>query len=307
MDRLEHLSIFVAVAERQSLVRAARQLGLSAAAVTRALAALEARIGARLLLRTTRSVKLTDAGRTFLPRAREILALVREAEQEAAGEREVPQGRLTVTASMTFGRLHVAPLLLAFLRANPAVTGSLMLADNVVNLVDQGVDVAFRLGELPDSSLVARRIGMVRRILVASPEYLARKGVPAHPADLARHDVISFGGAFGPDSFRLGREEDWRDVTIRPRLQVNDAVTAVASAVAGDGIAVAVSYVVADELRRGALVAVLEPYCPRPVPVHAVTPEGRLMTARVRHFLDYAVPRLVESVAAVAIPEPAGP
>lgn len=300
MDRLAALEVFVAVADRRSLVGAARALGLSASVVTRALAGLEGQLGTRLLTRTTRSVTLTEAGARLLGQAREILGLVAMAEAEAAGERTLPRGRLTVTASLTFGRLHAAPLLLAFLRENPLVTGSLLLVDRVVSLVDEAVDVAFRIGELGDSALRARRLGEVRRLLVASPAYLDRRGRPVHPRELADHDVIALRtGNLGP-TLRLDADDSWR-TAVRPRLEVNDAATAVASAVAGDGITTAVSYVIVDELRAGTLEVVLRDHLPPPVPVHAVTVESRLQTARVRAFLDFVTPRLTATLEAARV------
>ena len=298
MDRMFAMEVFVAVAERQSLAAAARSLHLAPSSVTRVIAGLEAHVGARLLTRTTRSVRVTEAGAAFLTRAREILALADDAEREAAGQRTEPRGRLTVTASVTFGRLHVAPLLLEFLRAYPEVTGSLMLADRIVNLAEEPVDVAFRIGPLPDSTLRAKRLGQVRRLLVASPAYLDRRGRPTHPRELADHDVIAFSSLFTGDVWRLREEHGALRVPVRPRLEVNDAATAVASALAGDGISVALSYVVADALRSGALEVVLEPFLPERMPVNAVTTEARLPTARVSRFLEFAGPRISAALGA---------
>lgn len=303
MDRLAALEVFVAVADRKSLVGAARQLRMSAPAVTRALAGLEAHLGTRLLTRTTRTVALTEAGARFLVHARDVLARLAAAEEEAAGDHDAPRGRLAVTASVTFGRMHVAPLLLEFLRETPAVTAQLLLVDRVVNLVEESIDVAFRIAELPDSSLFARRIGEVRRLLVASPDYLARRGRPRTPFDLAAHDLIAFNPRTAVASIRLGEDESWR-ASVRPRLEVNDAATAVASALAGDGITVAFSYVIAEELRAGTLEILLEPYLPSPIPVHVVTVESRLQPARVRSFLKFAAPRLARTLSPPATPPP---
>ncbi len=297
MDRMRNLEIFAAVADLGSLSGAARQLGLSAPAVTRAISSLEAHVGARLLTRTTRSVTATEAGARLLLRSREILALVETAEREAAGESAVAQGRLTVTASVTFGRLHVADLLLDFLAENPQVTGSLLLVDRVVNLVEEAIDVAVRIGPLPDSSLVARRVGDVRRVWVASPEYLRRRGRPEHPAELAHHDILAFSALMGGADWRYQEGGETSRVHLRPRFEVNDASAALVGAIAGRGITQVLSYMVAEELRAGALELVLEPFLPSPVPVHIVTPDTRLLAARVRGFLDFAAPRLASQLA----------
>lgn len=292
MDRMRSLEIFAAVAELGSLSGAARRLGLSAPAVTRAVSALEAHVGARLLTRTTRSVRPTEAGARLLLRSREILSLVEAAEREAAGEGATPQGRLTVTAPVTFGRMHIAGLLLDFLAESPQVTGSLLLVDRVVNLVEEAVDVAARIGPLPDSSLVARRVGSVRRVLVASPDYLERRGRPAHPRELAHHDILAFNGLMGATEWRYREGGEARRVQLRPRFEVNDAGAALVGALAGRGVTPVLSYMVADELRAGRLELVLAPFLPAAVPVHLVTPDARLLAARVRAFLDFAAPRL---------------
>lgn len=292
MDRVRNLEIFAAVADLGSLSGAGRKLGLSAPAVTRAIAALEEHVGARLLTRTTRSVTPTEAGARLLNRTREILALVHQAEREAAGEAERPQGRLTVTASVTFGRMHVSALLLDFLRENPEVTASLLLVDRIVNLVEEAVDVAFRIGELPDSSLVARRVGAVRPVLVASPAYLDARGRPEHPRALADHEFLAITAIMPTPEWRYREGGEARRVPLRPRYEVNDAAAALVGALRGDGITSALSYMVVDELREGRLELVLEPYLPPPVPVHLVTPSTRLVAARVRAFLDFAALRL---------------
>src|SRR4051812_31738699 len=195
MDRIDAMAAFVAVADLQGFAPAARKLGLSPSNVTRLVAALEERLGARLLQRTTRSVTLTDVGTRYLERARRILADVEEAEISAQAERMAPSGRLVVSAPIGFGRLHVGPVMSAYLKRYPGVSGELRLSDRIINLVDDGVDLAVRIGHLADSSLVARGVGDMRRIVVASPDYLKRRGEPEHPAALASHDTIQFGAS----------------------------------------------------------------------------------------------------------------
>src|SRR5215207_1043547 len=194
MDRLDAMSAFVTVVDQNGFAPAARRLGISASAVTRLVASLEEHLGITLLRRTTRSMTLTDAGARYLECARRILAEVREAEGSAQAERHVPSGRLLVTAPATFGRIHVGPLMAAYLKRHTEVAGELMLSDRIANLVEDGIDLAVRIGNLDDSSLIARRAGATRRVLVGSPAYLARRGVPRRPEDLHGHDTITFGG-----------------------------------------------------------------------------------------------------------------
>src|SRR6266581_6520850 len=204
MDRIDAMQAFVAVADLQSFAAAARKLRLSPPAVTRLIAALEDRLGARLLQRTTRSVTLTDAGTRYLERARRILADVEEAERAAESERTRPSGRLVVSAPLGFGRLHVSPVMTAYLKRYPEVSADLRLSDRMVNLVEDGIDLAVRIGHLPDSTLVGRHVGEMRRIVVASSEYLKRRGEPKRPAEIAAHDTIQFGA--------MTASPDWRFV-----------------------------------------------------------------------------------------------
>ena len=307
MDRLREMEVFVAVADAGSLAAAGRRLRLSPPAVTRAVAALEERIGARLLNRTTRSLSLTEAGRRFLESARRLIHEVEEAEREAAGETAVPQGHLAVTASVTFGRLALGPILVDFLDAHPRVTAALVALDRVVDVVDEGIDVAVRIGDLPDSSMVARRVGEVRRIFVASPAYLDRRGPPRHPSELALHDTIGFTGASAAREWRF--REDGRPIVVpvAPRFEVNDAAAATAAAEAGAGITIAFCYLVGEPIRVGRLVPVLEPFWPPTSPVHVVYPSARLLAPKVRAFVDFAAPRLVETIPRLSARERPGP
>ena len=298
VDRLRAMEVFVAVAEAGGLARAGARLGMSPPAVTRAVAMLEERLGTRLLNRTTRRLSLTEAGVRYLECARHLLGEIDVAERAAAGETAVPTGHVTITSSLTFGRMHLVALVGAFLRAEPRVTASMLMTDRVVNLVDEGIDLAVRIGALPDSSLVAHRVGETRRLLVASPDYLARRGTPTRPEELRDHDVIAFTGLMP------GRE--WRHVAesgrpaaiaLSPRLTVNDAAAALAAVERGEGIAVALSYMVAPLLAEARLSLVLERFAPAPVPVQIVYPHARLLAPKIRAFVDFAVPLLRKRLA----------
>ncbi len=292
MDRLESLRIFVAVAEQAGFAAAARRLGLSPPAVTRAVAALESRLGTRLLHRTTRIVRPTEAGQRFLVDARRILAELEEAEAAAAGAQSDPGGTLAVTAPVLFGRLHMAPLVFAFRRALPQVSVRLQLLDRVVDLIEEGQDVALRIAQLPDSSLSAVRVGALSQVVVAAPAYLARRGRPQVPEDLERHDAIVFAREGVPRDWAFGLGAGRRTVRPPAPLIVNTADVAVAAAVDGQGLTRVLSYQAAGALAEGRLEIVLADHQTPPVPVHLVHPEGRRASARLRAFLDFAVPRL---------------
>jgi DNA-binding transcriptional LysR family regulator len=298
MDRLHAMEVFAAVAEAGSFAGAARQLRLSPPAVTRAVAALEERLGVRLLNRTTRSLSPTEAGLRFLASARRLLAELDEAERSAAGTTAIPSGHLVVTAPVTFGRAHVAAVLAEFLAAQPRVTAALLLLDRVTSLVEEGIDVAVRIGQLPDSALVARRVGEVQHLLVASPAYLAAHGVPERPEALKGHAMIAFSGLLPGRDWRFVANGRATAVTLAPRLEVNDALAALDVAERGHGITLALSYMVGPRLATGRLVPVLDAFAPPPVPVQIVHPHGRLVAAKVRAFLDFAAPRLKERLAA---------
>ena len=298
------MRVFVAVAEEESFARAARRLRLSAPAVTRAIAALEERIGVRLLHRTTRVVRVTEAGARFVTDAARVLADVDEAERGAAGVQHGLRGALTVTAPSLFGRIHAAPVLLEFLERHPEVTGRGVFVDRVVDLVEEGIDVAIRIARLGDSALAAVRVGAVRRVVCASPAYLKKSAKLATPRDLAKHDAIAFAAAAEQADWTFGAGAS--QVTARPRtrLVVNSSDVAIDAALAGAGVIRALSYQVASQVRDGALVIVLAKFEPPEVPVHVVHAEGRRATTRVRAFVDFAVPRLR---AALAPASPSGP
>lgn len=300
MDRLSAMQIFVAVAETESFAAAARRLGQSPPAVTRAVAALEERIGSRLLHRTTRQVRLTEAGQGYLADCRRILAEVEEAEALAGGAHTEPRGQFAVTAPVMFGRLHVAPILLDFLDRFPLVSTRLLLLDRVVDLMEEGIDVAVRIAHLADSSLQAIRVGSVRPVVCATPAYLAEHGEPRHPADLARHRAIFTSPQAGLRGWEF--EDAGKPVRVRPAVQlnVNSADVAIAAAREGRGLTRVLSYQVAAPVRAGDLKIVLADYEPPPVPVHLVQLEGRrAASARVRAFVDFAAERLRRELAAV--------
>jgi len=292
------MRVFVAVADVKSFAGAARQLRSSPAAVTRAIAALESHLGARLLHRTTRSLRLSEAGERYLADCRRILGELNQADALASGAHVEPQGHLAVTAPVLFGRIHIAPLLLEFLKAHPKVQARALFVDRVVHLIDEGMDVALRIAHLPDSSLSALKVGTVRRVVVASPDYLARHGEPRTPEELGRHEAIGIstsGGPFTP--WQFARPDDpTRRLHPAPspgvQLTVNGSEVGILAARAGHGLTRAMSYQVAEHVASGHLRIVLAAFEPAPVPVHLVHPEGRLAAAKVRAFIDFAAARL---------------
>jgi DNA-binding transcriptional LysR family regulator len=283
MDRIDAMQAFVAVADLQGFAPAARKLGLSPSGVTRSIAALEERLGARLLQRTTRKVALTDVGMRYLERARRILADIEEAESSAEGERTRPSGRLVVSAPIGFGRLHVSPVMSKYLARYAEVSGELRLSDRVINLVEDGVDLAVRIGHLPDSTLVARHVGEMRRMVVASNAYLKRRGEPKTPEAITSHDTIQFGAA--PD-WRF--VDDGREIRLAPtpRLSTNSFDAAIQYAEQGGGLTRVMAYQAEQSLKRGRLKIVLAKFEQPALPIHIVYPTSRLLSAKVRAFID---------------------
>jgi DNA-binding transcriptional LysR family regulator len=286
MDQFHLIQVFAAVGEEESFAAAARRLGVSPAAVTRAIAALEQQLGVKLLLRTTRHVRLTEAGRRYLDDTRDILASIAEANQAAAGINAVPKGNLSVTASVLFGKTFVMPCIVRFLNLYPEVEVSAYFMDRVVNLVDEGIDVAVRIGHLPDSGLKALRVGEVRRVLCASPAYLARHGVPADPAELQRHTIIAANGISPRVEWKFGAEDAPTTVRMKPRLMVTSNDAAIDAAVQGFGICRLLSYQVADQVADGRLRIVLAEHEESPWPVHVLHRESKFGSSKVRHFID---------------------
>lgn len=302
MDRIDAMKVFVAALDEGSLAGGGRRLGKSAAAVSRAIAFLEAHVGSPLLHRTTRSIKLSEAGERYAVACRRILVDLEEADLAAGGERSAPRGTLTVTAPVAAGEDLVRPILDAFMDKYPEVSVRLHLLDRPANLIDEGIDVALRLAHLVDSSLVAIRVGEVRRVVAASPKYLARHPKIVDPADLATHQVIAM-THFGLDSWTfppLPGSTVPRAIALAPRLVVNSIRAAVASAVEGRGVTRMFSYHVAREVAAGTLEVLLADAEYPALPVHLVSPQGRLSVPKVRAFVDFAVPRLRPAFAALA-------
>jgi DNA-binding transcriptional LysR family regulator len=286
MDRIDAMQAFVAVADLQGFAPAARKLGLSPSGVTRLIAALEQRLGARLLQRTTRSVTLTDIGTRYLERARRILADVEEAEGSAQDERTRPSGRLVVSAPVGFGRLHVSPVMSAYLKRYPEVSAELRLADRMVNLVEDGIDLAVRIGHLADSSLVARHVGEMRRIVVASSGYLKQRGEPDTPEAVASHETIQFGAMTASPDWRFVEDGRETRVACTPRFTTNSADAAIQYAEQGGGLTRVLAYQAADAIKGGRLKLVLAQFEQPPLPIHIVYPTSRLLSAKVRTFID---------------------
>jgi DNA-binding transcriptional LysR family regulator len=289
MDRIDAMQAFVAVADLHGFAPAARKLGLSPSGVTRLIAALEDRLGARLLQRTTRSVTLTDVGARYLERVRRILADVEEAEGSAEGERTRPSGRLVVSAPIGFGRLHVSPVMSTYLKRYPEVSGELRLSDRMINLVEDGVDLAVRIGHLADSSLVARHVGEMRRIVVASNGYLRQHGEPKTPEAIASHETIQFDAMAAPPDWRFVEEGREIRVTCAPRLTTNSAAAAIQYAEQGGGLTRVLAYQAAEAIKAGRLRIVLAKFEPPPLPIHIVYPTSRLLSAKVRAFIDLVI------------------
>lgn len=291
MDRLHAMQVFAAVARGGGFATAARQLGMSPPAVTRAVAALEDRIGTRLFSRTTRNVSLTEAGHRYLVDVERILQELEDAEAAAQGLHASPRGLLTITAPVMFGRLYIAPILLDFLDRYPDVTGRLLLLDRVTNLLEEGMDVALRISHLSDSSMAAIRVGTVRSVICASPDYLKSHGVPQHPGDLAGHRLIVATSSLGSQEWRFGRD-DRLAVRINPALVCNSNAAVVEAVEQGWGISRLLSYQVGPSITAGRIRLVLESFEREPLPVHLVHLEGRRASAKVRAFIDFAARRL---------------
>ena len=291
MDRLAAINVFVAIAEAGSLSAAGRRLGMPLSTVSRYLAALEDQVGVRLITRTTRELALTEPGRHYLQSCRRIVAELEAAELRLAGEHQEPQGELAVTAPVVFGRLHVQPVVVEFLRMFPRVTARLLLVDRTVDLIEEGLDVSVRIGALPNSSLIAARVGSIRHITCASPAYLASRGRPSSPQELRNHDCISFTALSPVERWSFAGPKPQR-VNLHPRLTVNTAEAAIDAAVAGLGITRVLSYQAARPVADGSLRLILENFEPEEMPVNILHREDRLPQAKVESFIAFAVPRL---------------
>lgn len=294
MDRFEAMSLFVTVTEKGSFSAASRALQVPLATLSRKVADLEALLGARLLLRTTRKLSLTDAGIAYVAAARRILEQVEDAEREAGGEFTTPKGELVITAPILFGRLHVLPIVTDFLSKFPEIQVRLLLADRNLHLIDDNVDMAVRIGALADSSMIATHVGTMRTVTCASPALLAGHGIPKTPHDLARMPCVTFDSPMPSPGWRFRQPGSHAsiEVAIQPRLSVTTAEAAAEAAVRGVGVTRLLHYQVADSLERGALKLILKSFEPTPAPVHLVHASHGQMPVKMRRFLDFAAPRL---------------
>lgn len=292
MDHMHLMTVFVAVGEQESFAAASRSLNLSPAAITRAVAALEEKLGAQLLQRTTRHVRLTEAGQRYLDDCRSILANIEEANDAVAGGDTTPKGKLNITASVLFGKVFVTPCIVQYLKEYPEVDIAAYFLDRPVNLIEEGMDVAVRLGHLSDSSMKALRVGRMRRVLCASPEYLARHGVPQHPSDLERHSIIAASHLAPRVEWKFGLGEDSLTVRLKPRLTITSIDSAIRAAVDGLGICRLLSYQMAEELADGRLRIILPEYEEEPWPVHILHRESKYGSSKVRKFIDLLAQQL---------------
>jgi DNA-binding transcriptional LysR family regulator len=291
VDRLESMSVLVKAVEAGSLSAAARALGLTLPAASRKLAALEEHLGARLLTRTSRRLSPTEEGLIFYEKARQILGEVEEAEAALSTRRTEVSGRLSISAPTLIGRLRLAPLLPGFLAAHSGVSVDLTLVDRYVNLSEEGIDLAIRVGLLPDSDLIARRLGEVRRVVCATPAYLARRGTPQTPDDLAGHDCLVFADARDDAEWRFEQSGGTHRIPIPGRLRTNSLDAVVSAALGGAGLARVPDWQVRGHIADGRLVRVLEAYERPAVPIHVIFGHRRLLAPRVRAFVDYLVER----------------
>ncbi|MBV7482604.1 LysR family transcriptional regulator [Bordetella sp. BOR01] len=289
MDRWQAMRIFVKVAETESFAAAARHLHMSAPAVTRAVAGLEELIGARLFVRTTRSVKMTEAGARYFDDCRRILADISEAEAAAAGSYAKPSGTLVITASAMFGQMYVLPIVTEYLDTYPTMRARTFFVDRPVNIVEEGIDVAVRIGHLPDSGFTAIKVGAVRHVICGAPEYFERHGTPTTPAGLKNHRIASSNSAWASPEWRFARDQR---VIVDPVLQCNTNEAAIATASTGRGLTRVLHYQIGPALLAGKLQVVLSDYEAPPLPIHVLYPEGRQAPAKVRTFVDLAVSRL---------------
>ena len=292
MDRLYLMTVYVAVAEEQGFAAGARRLGMSPPAVTRAVAALEERLGVKLLDRTTRHVRVTEAGQRYLDDARRIIAEVDEADDAVAGINAAPRGHLTVTAPVLFGRIYVMPGIVDYLQRYPAMDVSTVFVDRVTNLLEEGIDVGIRIGELPDSSMRAVPVGQVRRMIIASPSYIEKHGAPRTPQELGQHTIVASSGSSVPPDWRFQNGAGTQSLRVKPRLGVNNNDSAIEAVRSGFGIARLLSYQAAALLDAGELVEVLQDYATPAVPIHIIHRDSRQGSTRIRSFVDLMAERL---------------
>lgn len=299
MDRFEAMQTLLAAIDGGSLSAASRALGTPLPTISRRVSELEAHLGAQLLVRTSRKLIVTEAGEAFVAAARRLLEELGDAERAASGEYRAPRGELLVAAPIMFGKLHVAPIVHDFLVAYPEVTVRLVLSDQVIDLAETQVDLAVRIGRLPDSDLIARQVGHVRWVLCASEKYLARRGEPQTPDALTDHDCIAFEGLKTYRNWPISSGPAERSITIRPRFSVNTADAVVEAAASGLGIARIMSYQAADAIAAHRITTILRNFSAPPIPVHLVHPPQRIQPLKRRAFLDFVVPRLTQVLANV--------
>jgi DNA-binding transcriptional LysR family regulator len=292
IDRLYLMSVFVAVAEQEGFAGAARRLNMSPPAVTRAIASLEEHLGIKLLNRTTRFVRVTEAGQRYLEDAKRVIAVADEADEAVAGINAEPRGHLVVTAPVQFGRMYVLPGVLEYLRRYPKTEVQLLLLDRVVNLLEEGVDVGIRIGELPDSSFKALAVGKVRHVICAAPSYLDAYGIPQTPEDLSKYQIIAASGVSSTAEWRFIKDDAVLQVRVKPRLTVTSNHAAIDAAVSGFGLTRLISYQIAPQLASGELKIVLAEYENKHMPIHVVHREGRHASVKVRAFIDLMAERL---------------
>lgn len=302
MDRFEAMRTLVAAVDGGSLSAASRTLNVPLPTVSRRVSDLEAQVGSQLVVRTSRKLLLTEAGAAYVASVRRVLEDLAEAERAASGEYRSPRGEVLVTAPIMFGKLHVAPIVHDFLAVDAYrdVTVRLALSDGVIDLVDSQVDLAVRIGHLPDSSLAARRVGEVRWVVCASPDYLGRRGTPQSPAELVEHDCIAMEGLQRYRDWSFAGEDGVRQVSVRPRFSINTADAAIAAAIAGVGIARVMSYQAASGVRDGMLVPILNDWMPPAIPVQLVHAGHQQRPLKLRAFLDFVAPRLQDRLRTVA-------
>jgi DNA-binding transcriptional LysR family regulator len=292
MDRLDAMAVFLAAVEQGSLSAAARKLDMPLATVSRKVADLEQHLKTRLIHRTNRQLTLTDSGAAYLGACKRILEEVSEAERLASGEYRAPKGELVVTAPIVFGRKHLLPVIASFLETYPEVDVRLVLGDRVVNLLEEHIDIALRVGHLPDSSLLAAKIGTIRRVVCASPHYLEKVGLPTSPHDLARHVCITFEGQSNSTTWMFGDGRNQIVVPVHSRLVTTTAETSIDAARLGIGFTRVFSYQIAEAVKQGDIAIVLEDFEPPPIPVSLVYTGGGPLTLKLRAFLDHVTPRL---------------
>jgi DNA-binding transcriptional LysR family regulator len=300
MDRLEAMTLLVAVAEAGSISAASRKLRVPLATISRKVSELEKHLNARLLMRSTRNVVLTEAGRSFVAVSRRILADLDDAERDIASATKTLKGELVLSAPIALGRFYLLPIVTDFLKDHPHIDARLMFADRRLNMIDDHIDIGLRVGELNDFSLVAKKVGVVRRVVCASPSYLERRGTPKRPEDLKDHDCITFENTLSPQSwaFKIGTTE--KSFPIHSRLVVSTAEAATDAAVSGLGLTRMLDYQIDPQRRAGSLKLVLESFRSPPKPVHLIYEAGRHLPLKIRTFLDFAAPRLKQAMRSLA-------